>query len=107
MRGMVSSINIRSHISCHFPGSQQNCAATVCGQPRRKCHKSHCSPMSLTRLQRVTHSITACRVVLHIREQKDVQSLLSSGQVTGPLRFAPAAQRTGPILTSVNEEYDT
>lgn len=62
----------------------------------------------LTSIERVTYSILACRVVLHIREQgeKEKQLLLPSEQMTGPLRFAQATQKTGPIVTDISEETE-
>lgn len=62
----------------------------------------------LPSMERVTYSILACRVVLHIREQgeKERELLLPSEQMTGPLRFAQTTQRTGPIMTSISEESD-
>ncbi len=58
-------------------------------------------------VERVTHAILACRVVLHIREQvqKEKQLFFQSEQATGLLNFAQATQR-GPVATGISEEFD-
>ncbi len=62
----------------------------------------------LSSIERVTYSILACRVVLHIREQgeREKQLLFPSELMTGPLRFAQATQRTGPVATGISEGFD-
>ncbi len=62
----------------------------------------------LASVERVTYSILACRVVLHIREQgeKEKQLLFPSELITGPMRFVQATQRTGPVVTSISGGFD-
>lgn len=49
----------------------------------------------------------ACRVVLHIREQgeMDRKGSVLSEQITGPLQFAAPSQRTAnPVITDISED---
>lgn len=61
-------------------------------------------PTDSRSIERVIHSILTCRVVLHIREQGEIEkrSNMTSDKMTGPICFAHTTQRA----TDISEEFN-